>query len=162
MGMFDTIRCLAPLPDGFDATNTSFQTKDLDSVMEQYDITADGRLIAHRVEYEECPEEERPYFGKPEWETSPMVRFFGMLRPKRQYTEEDPFHGDVEFYTNNICLSGPDAVETYDDLPPQRREYTARFTDGRLTRITGGAELLECSVPHRTRGTRIERSADSE
>ena len=42
MGIFDTIKCEYPLPDG--CTETKFQTKDLDPCLETYVLTKDGRL----------------------------------------------------------------------------------------------------------------------
>lgn len=45
MGMFDEIRCDAPLPDGYDATDVGFQSKFPDCCMCRYRITRDGRLL---------------------------------------------------------------------------------------------------------------------
>ena len=42
MGMFDTIYCRQPLPDGLTAED--FQTKSLHNTMSVYEIGADGRL----------------------------------------------------------------------------------------------------------------------
>ncbi len=42
MGMFDTIYCRQPLPDGLTAED--FQTKSLHSTLSVYEIGADGRL----------------------------------------------------------------------------------------------------------------------
>jgi hypothetical protein len=42
MGMFDTIYCRQPLPDGLGAED--FQTKSLHSTLSVYEIGADGRL----------------------------------------------------------------------------------------------------------------------
>lgn len=43
MGMFDTIRCEHPLPDG--CTASEFQTKSLDCILETFCLTASGRLL---------------------------------------------------------------------------------------------------------------------
>jgi hypothetical protein len=43
MGLFDTIRCEHPLPDGCVARE--FQTKSLDPRMATYRLTADGHLL---------------------------------------------------------------------------------------------------------------------
>lgn len=46
MGMFDEIRCDAPLPDGHDAAGDWFQSKSFpDCCMCRYRITEGGRLI---------------------------------------------------------------------------------------------------------------------
>src|SRR5574343_1173862 len=41
MGMFDSLTCERPLPDGFDGAG-GFQTKDLDCNLEHFKITAAG------------------------------------------------------------------------------------------------------------------------
>jgi hypothetical protein len=46
MGMFDEIRCEAPLPDDYQATGAWFQTKSFPGpAMQRYKITSAGRLI---------------------------------------------------------------------------------------------------------------------
>ena len=150
MGMFDHVRCLAPLPDGFVGGETAFQTKDFDCAMEQYTITAAGHLVAHRVEWEVCPDEERPNFGTPQWDT-PLGQYAGLLRPAHEFDEALAHTGPVAFYATNVCMSGPDGVATHDDTPPVSREYVAEFLDGRLVRIEGGAVQTCLLVPHRTR-----------
>ena len=52
------------------------------------------------------------------------------------------FHGDVEFYQFNLRRSGTGGHETADGLPPGGWTFVARFTDGRLTRLTGGRESV--------------------
>lgn len=140
MGMFDTITCEYPLPDGYDARAVQFQTKDLDNSLLHYTITADGRLVAHRVEYEATPPEEQPLYGTPAWEAGGLARMLGMLRPKRTWDEEVPYHGDITFYCTNVTAAGPEGFATEQDAPRDDREYTARFTEGRVVRISGGAD----------------------
>lgn len=49
MGMFDEIRCEAPLPDGYDASEVWFQSKSFpDPCLCRYTITREGRLIDSR------------------------------------------------------------------------------------------------------------------
>lgn len=43
MGLFDDLRCDAPLPDGFPSPD-NFQTKDFACELAKYTITADGKL----------------------------------------------------------------------------------------------------------------------
>ena len=46
MGLFDTVRCLMPLPDFPAEAEPDFQTKTLDDpYLRVYDLTADGRLV---------------------------------------------------------------------------------------------------------------------
>lgn len=120
MGMYDELRCEYPLPDGI-VQDKWFQTKSFDCALDRYTITRDGRLILHQVRYEAVPEEERPYYGTPKWETMPFARMIGSLRSIPVGDIELPFHGDVIFYTS--MGDGPDR---------ERFEYRARFTEGRL------------------------------
>ena len=120
MGMFDYIRCEYPLPDT-EVQEQVFQTKSLDSALERYTITRDGRLILHQVRYESVPEAERRYYGTPEWETDPIVRSFGCTRSIQVGDVEVPHHGDIIFYTS---------IGTGQDH--QWFEYRARFTKGRV------------------------------
>jgi hypothetical protein len=49
MGMYDEIRCDAPLPDGYKGTRARFQTKSFpDPGMQRYKITSTGKLIDAR------------------------------------------------------------------------------------------------------------------
>lgn len=133
MGMFDTIKCLYPLPDGFDAEGLEWQTKDLECELDEYTITADGRLVHDEWKYESVPDNERPY---PE-ATEGLKSVMGSIR--RVVTKpnvEVPYHGDIVFYGSNVCASGHGMCVTDDDQPPQWREYSARFTNGRLQEIT--------------------------
>ena len=56
MGMFDDIECKYPLPQPEDPKGfkgeTYFQTKDLESCLDKYEIREDGTLWVHKVEYE--------------------------------------------------------------------------------------------------------------
>lgn len=52
---------------------------------------------------------------------------------------EVPFHGDIEFYGSNVRASAPYGVVTEDGGPVVYHNYVARFTDGRLQWIRGGA-----------------------
>lgn len=48
MGMFDYVKCSAPLPGeppAFVGPGHRFQTKDLDCTLAEYEITADGRMV---------------------------------------------------------------------------------------------------------------------
>lgn len=45
MGMFDYVKCEAPLPDGWKPGDHHLQTKDFDCGLETYVIRSDGRLI---------------------------------------------------------------------------------------------------------------------
>ena len=47
MGMFDDVHVDYPLPD---CSYTEFQTKDLECTLEQYTISADGKLLSNGVD----------------------------------------------------------------------------------------------------------------
>ena len=122
MGMFDELKCEYPLPDAAIQEET-FQTKSLNRMIDRYTITQEGRLILYKVRYEVVPEEEREYYGTPEWDEKPFVRIFGMLRTIPVGDVEIPYHGDIAFYTSTGSREEGD-LEWF--------EYRARFTEGRL------------------------------
>lgn len=119
MGMYDHIKCEYPLPDK-EVQKETFQTKDFDNVMEDYTITTSGVLIRHKTIWEPVPEEERPYYGKPEWNESPFFQIAGSIKTIPIGDEEIPYHGMVQFYT---IYNG-----TF-------YEYQAKFTDGLVVEI---------------------------
>lgn len=53
------------------------------------------------------------------------------------------FHGDLTFYTDNICASGPCGVATEDDSAPWRAEYCALFDHGKLLKLEGRKQPYE-------------------
>lgn len=128
MGMYDEIICEHPLPktgyklpEGHDG----WQTKDLENLLDRYTITADGGLLLHRVRHEDVPEQERPYYGTPEWD-GPLGGWVGSLRCVPDGDDEVPYHGDVRFYDAFRIKGGEGRVWI---------EFRARFTEGRLSRI---------------------------
>ncbi|MGH9838551.1 MAG: hypothetical protein ACREEM_07195 [Blastocatellia bacterium] len=122
MGMFDELRCEYPLPNA-EMQDETFQTKSFDRAMDTYTITRDGRLILHQVRYELVPEEERPSWGKPEWDRTDLAKWAGSLKRVPVGDVEVPFHGDIRFYTSKANADGR-IVGWF--------EYRARFTEGRL------------------------------
>lgn len=121
MGMYDHIRCEYPLPEGWQ--DRTFQSKSLDCAMDDYTITADGRLIHHTVRWEVVPKEERPH---PEAPDDDMLSFFGSMRTVPTGDVEIPYHGDIHFYDWDHARG----------LGKGLRTFTARFTEGRVTRLT--------------------------
>ena len=119
MGMFDEIRCEYPIPDA-EVQDALFQTKDFDCQLHLYTITKEGRLIHHDGHLELVSEEERPYYGKPEWE-KPLFKLAGSMRFVPDGDVDTNYHGDVIFYTS--AGKRPN-YEWY--------EYQARFTEGQL------------------------------
>jgi len=120
MGMFDHIRCEYILPEApEEVQNSIFQTKDLENLMDEYTITREGKLILHRVECNVVPEEERPYFGKPEWNEG-FYKSFGSLCRTPLGDEDTKYHGLISIYTSDKKIW---------------YEYVLRFTDGVLVNV---------------------------
>ena len=125
MGMFDYIRCNYPLPDFPKELNIEkllFQTKDFESQMHIYTITNDGLIIREEGYGEAVPEEERPYYGKPEWKI-PLYQLFGSMRWIRTGESVLSITDAVRFYTS------------YGEPPYKWLEYQAIFEDGQLSKI---------------------------
>lgn len=142
MGLFDRLTCQYPLPGLSDPTSIEFQTKDLECLINDYTITREGRLIEHYREYEECPENERPLYGSPEWNTK-LGHLAGSLRVKAgsERDVDTNYHGWLRFY--GTCHTGElrmiDPHTGRDQLHPEPSEwfeYRAKFTDGKVVEIT--------------------------
>lgn len=123
MGMYDNLRCDAPLPDGRVDASNDWQTKDGPCEMGLVVITADGQLVFEEAHIEEVPEQERPHYGTPKWKEDGLWRLAGSLKRVVDGTYVVPRHGDVHFY--RFRCNGD-----------QCEEYRARFTNGRLDSIT--------------------------
>jgi hypothetical protein len=111
MGMFDYIKCEIKLPDNTLPDGREFQTKSLDSAMENYVITVKGELYREVWDYEWIEDSEH-FLGGYQHRIEDSYR--------REYLTN--FHGDVIFY------DGKKINELW-------RNYTARFTEGRLARM---------------------------
>ena len=110
MGMFDTLKVEIKIPGVSNVADCEFQTKSFDNVMENYVITENGQLYKEVLEYEWVDDDRHMLTGY-------------MKKIEESYRREylTNYHGDINFYTspvNNIW-----------------REYYARFTEGKLTRI---------------------------
>lgn len=124
MGMFDELFCEYTLPDP-EHQDMRFQTKGVFKLMRWLVITKEGRLYWFKTKTVPVPEEERYYYGKPEWDDSdPAMRdLYRLAGSTKQVplTEIDLFHdGDLRFYT----ARGDEWIE-----------YIATFEDGQLVSI---------------------------
>jgi hypothetical protein len=123
MGMFDYLKCKYPLPESAPSwvtSETEFQTKDTDAqYLEYYTITEEGRLIHHGVRYETVPEEDRPYYGKPEWETLSLFRLAGSIGSVPTGDIVIEYHGDLNIYAMNT-----------EKQPYEFYECVVRFNNG--------------------------------
>lgn len=124
MGMFDYLLCEYSLPDTAPKwinETTLWQTKDTDAqYMEYYTITKEGRLIHHSVIYENVPENERPNWGKPEWETSKISQLLGCIRSVPIGDVDTNYHGDLHIG----AMTEKQPYEFYDLI--------IRFTNGNV------------------------------
>ena len=111
MGMFDEIRVEQVLPGNTEITDEWFQTKSLDNVMTKYVITAAGELYEELWNYEWIDDDSYKFFK------GYSQKIEGSYR--REYLTD--YHGDIIFYVgleNKVW-----------------RDYYARFTDGKLTKM---------------------------
>lgn len=122
MGMFDWVQCDAALPDGRVVDGPVWQSKDGPCELGVITITADGELMFEDAHTDILPEEERPYYGKPEWQQDGFFRLIGSMRRVVDRRVRQEFHGDFYFYD-------------YHDDTKVFEEYRARFTHGRLESI---------------------------
>lgn len=131
MGMFDYIKCEAPLPETPVAPPSNiFQTKDTpDQYMTIYTITADGCLTWRPYHMEEVPKAERPYP-----DDDGILGLRGCMRRVESQPERLDYHGDIEFYEG-------------DHKNGSWWEYRARFTNGKLERI----DLVDFTPPEKGR-----------
>ena len=98
MGMFDNVKSDYDLPEALPGVR--YQTKSfgdgyVGGFMDDYTITKEGKLIFHNTTYEVVPEEERPYWGKPEWKKNPLMQVCGSMRVASVKDEELDFHGII-------------------------------------------------------------------
>ncbi len=113
MGMFDEIRVEQILPGNTEIINEWCQTKSFDNVMAKYVITAKGELYEERYDWEWIDDQSH-WLGGYVCEVENSYR--------RIYLTD--FHGDVIFYTSTPMNTNR-----------MWRDYTARFTEGKLTRM---------------------------
>jgi hypothetical protein len=117
MGMFDEIQVKVILPGKTEVVDTWFQTKSLQNVMGRYEITDEGLLCQDTWEYEYINDPEHILGGH-------IIKVEG----SHKHTCLDDYHGDIVFYESSAILA-PDGSRVY-------RDYTARFTNGELEKIS--------------------------
>ena len=121
MGMYDYLRCERPLEDGRVLEGKSWQTKDGPCEMGLLVITNDGRLMVEEAHTETIPEEERPYYGKPEWKEGSIVKFCGSIRRVIDRVVDANYHGEVMFrssteeysaiFVNGTCIHLSEVID---------------------------------------------------
>jgi hypothetical protein len=78
-----------------------------------------------------------------------------------EHGRDTQFHGDIAFYWSNVTGSWGELISTEGDAPPDGRDYLARFTDGRLARITDVTERWWSERKHVT-STEMRRRHEAE
>lgn len=128
MGMFDTLICEAPLPDGAEIEpyddrydDGAFQTKDLDCGLNTYRITADGRLLVLHFELVV-----RDRSGDASSDAGARHQLPLFERRDERWEPVPDLHGRIRFYG--------------DDVDGHWHEYVAKFTDGLLVEIVADEE----------------------
>lgn len=130
MGLFDNVTFEDGLdvefPDiGAEPFDITWQTKSIarhQPMMEDYKVTAEGRLLKEEAEYEHVPEEERPgYDEEIGGFENEFERGWGSIRKIHLGWSDTGYHGIFEFH------------ETIDD---DYVSLEAKFTDGQLVAIT--------------------------
>jgi hypothetical protein len=133
MGMFDYIRCEAPLPvPGFDGRE--FQTKDTPAqYCERYCIRADGTLW-----YEDCDYEDR---SDPNAEG--LAALFGSMTPVNPRWEQvTDFTGEICFYGFKSERTGGRGRDCGGWI-----EFSAYFIDGRMQSLVCTANRDDPTAP---------------
>jgi hypothetical protein len=98
MGMFDEVRIKFNLAEKYGhLQNLVFQTKSLDCLLDKYLIDSDGYLEKQDIEYVDVPEEKRPFWGKPEWET-PFGKFIGCMESSYTESKKCTYTGEIRMY----------------------------------------------------------------
>ncbi len=110
--MFDNLKCEKALPltpelEGKQVNwkEEVFQTKDLDNLLDLYEIKENGKLLHLKKEYE--------------WKEDKTSRLGGYMESTSERWEEVPFHGVISFYTS-YC----DDISYAHDLVPRKKEMT--------------------------------------
>lgn len=113
MGLYDTLKIEMKIPGYHSIPDNEFQTKSFDNAMENYVITGNGEIYRETWEYEWIEDDSSILKGYSKQVEDSY---------RREYLTD--YHGDIIFYTNKPI--NEDRVW---------RDYTARFTEGKLTRI---------------------------
>jgi len=129
--MFDTITCKYPLPrpdnpmelKDFNFNSTSFQTKDLENVLDDYEIREDGSLWIRRTESERVEGDKK---------AKSFIDRFGHMKLIKEWWEPTKFTGVIEFY-NSIGFDGEVDRDSYEK--DYWVEFIATFVDGQITTV---------------------------
>ena len=136
MGMFDSVQCNYPLPLPLEVVNVlpdlfdqEFQTKDFESLLDNYILNEEGELFHIKKEYK--------------WKTDEDSLLRGYLDVVKEETVPYNFHGVVNFY----CYTTVNEDSTSDKAQDVSLEYLAKFTNGKLENIElFSYEIIDATV----------------
>ena len=124
MGMFDNISTTEALPYsdemkelGLDKNNLTFQTKDLECLLDSY-IIQNGKLYIQKYKVEKWIDGEK--------DSKNLFDRIGRLEKEEPYYQEVNYHGEIYFYEYIM-----DVQDKWDCWI----EYKAIFTEGALSKI---------------------------
>lgn len=133
MGMYDNIKCSYPLPGNppsFIGVGHVFQTKSLDCGMDDYEITADGKLVQTGSGFGDMIVRELTGADA----TVPLSYAF------------DDFTGTIDLYDSNCAGAGP-GMYTRDGEDYESVDYRATFVSGKLTSLIEAHRVRKPALP---------------
>jgi hypothetical protein len=107
----------------FNFNSTSFQTKDLENILEDYEIREDGSLWIRRTESE---------YVEGDKKAKSLIDRLGHMKLIKEWWEPTKFTGVIEFY-NSIGFDGEVYRDSYEY--DYFIEYIVTFVDGQITTI---------------------------
>src|SRR4051812_35953293 len=136
MSLFDELTVEYPLPDPGASVVKKWRTMTFpDPWLENYKITAAGRLLHERYRCEDQSD--------PQYPLGSLGRLAGCLSRIHEGWEDTNFHGILNFYgnkyTGDLMVISFEEGELGKDIlhpdPAEWFEYNAKFTDGQLVSI---------------------------
>ena len=131
MGLFNWIKCLYPLP-GEERTDIIFQTKDIEpNILDNYRIEEDGTLSKEIYDIED----------RSNPTAKGLASIAGCMTRVNQRFIPWTFHGKIELYSNNARGACKLGTLTKNKEAFTSWEYTATFTEGKLTDLKGNKKV---------------------
>lgn len=134
MGMYDNLKCDYPLPGN--PVGIEFQTKSFDSLLDDYTILSDGRLMVEVYDIED----------RSDPNAEGIMRFVGMMTRIPLGLKPLDFTGVANFYgdknTGQLFLISRESIKMLDENGEEIErpeaewfEYNATFEHGVLTSV---------------------------
>jgi len=96
MGMFDSVGLECNLPENIEPYRKGWwQTKSLGRHMDQYYIDND-HIYKELCHYEDVPEQERTFYGEPEWDKDDFYKLIGSQKRIVDKTVVVDYTGEIE------------------------------------------------------------------